>query len=65
MRRNNIMIPRPRSNFLSVQCVRCEEQKVLFSHATMDVFCNSCGEPIAKKTGARANILGKIINTLD
>lgn len=65
MRRDNIMIPKPRSNFLSVQCVRCEEQKVIFSHATMDLFCKSCGESIAKKTGARANILAKIINTLD
>jgi small subunit ribosomal protein S27e len=65
MRRDNIMIPKPRSNFLSVQCVRCEEQKVIFSHSTMDLFCKSCGESIAKKTGSRANILGKIINTLD
>jgi small subunit ribosomal protein S27e len=65
MRRDNIMIPKPRSNFLSVQCLRCEEQKVIFSHATMDLFCKSCGESIAKKTGARANILAKIINTLD
>jgi small subunit ribosomal protein S27e len=65
MRRDNIMIPKPRSNFLSVQCIKCEEQKVIFSHATMDIFCKSCGELIAKKTGSRANVLGKIISTLD
>ncbi|HET6800559.1 MAG TPA: 30S ribosomal protein S27e [Nitrososphaeraceae archaeon] len=65
MRKDTIMIPKPRSNFLSVQCTKCEEQKVIFSHTTMDLFCKSCGELIAKKTGARANILGKIINTID
>ena len=65
MRKDTIMIPKPRSNFLSVQCTKCEEQKVIFSHTTMDLFCKSCGELIAKKTGARANILGKIINTVD
>ncbi|MDP8941762.1 MAG: hypothetical protein M3M84_04395 [Thermoproteota archaeon] len=31
----------------------------------MDLFCKSCGELIAKKTGSRANILGKIINAID
>jgi len=31
----------------------------------MDLFCKSCGELIAKKTGARANILGKIVNAID
>ena len=65
MRKDTIMIPKPRSNFLSVQCTKCEEQKVIFSHTTMDLFCKSCDELIAKKTGARANILGKIINTID
>jgi small subunit ribosomal protein S27e len=65
MRKDTIMIPKPRSNFLSVQCTKCEEQRVIFSHTTMDLFCKSCGELIAKKTGARANILGKIINTID
>ena len=65
MRKDTIMIPKPRSNFLSVQCIRCEEQKVIFSHTTTDLFCKSCGELIAKKTGARANILGKIVNAID
>ena len=65
MRKDTIMIPKPRSNFLSVQCMKCEEQKVIFSHTTMDLFCKSCGELIAKKTGSRANILGKIINAID
>ncbi|MFZ0366343.1 MAG: hypothetical protein WAL21_01540 [Nitrososphaeraceae archaeon] len=37
----------------------------MFSHATIDINCKSCGNPIAKKTGGKASILGEIISTLD
>jgi small subunit ribosomal protein S27e len=65
MRRDHVMIPKPHSNFLTIQCIRCEEQNVIFSHTTMDLFCKSCGELIAKRTGSRASILGKHISVLD
>jgi len=48
-----------------VQCTNCQEKQVIFSHATSDINCKSCGNPIAKKTGGKATILGEIINTLD
>jgi len=59
------MIPKPRSNFLSVQCAKCGEKAVVFSHTTMDVNCKSCGEPVAQKSGSKANILGKVVSALD
>jgi small subunit ribosomal protein S27e len=65
MRKNNIMIPKPRSNFLAVQCTECEEKRVVFTHTTTDVYCKSCGQLIAKKTSAKANILGKVLGILD
>ncbi|HEY7227983.1 MAG TPA: 30S ribosomal protein S27e [Nitrososphaeraceae archaeon] len=65
MRRENILIPKPKSNFLSVQCTSCHETSVIFSHATSDINCKSCGNPIAKKTGGKATILGENISTLD
>ncbi|HEX6378272.1 MAG TPA: 30S ribosomal protein S27e [Nitrososphaeraceae archaeon] len=65
MKRENILIPKPKSNFLSVQCTSCKEKQVMFSHATSDINCKSCGNPIAKKTGGRANVLGEILTTLD
>jgi small subunit ribosomal protein S27e len=65
MKRENILIPKPKSNFLSVQCTGCKEKQVIFSHATSDINCKSCGNPIAKKTGGRANVLGEILTTLD
>jgi small subunit ribosomal protein S27e len=65
MKRENILIPKPKSNFLSVQCTSCKEKQVIFSHSTSDINCKSCGNPIAKKTGGRANVLGEILTTLD
>jgi len=65
MRKQNILIPKPRSNFLSVRCTSCQEKQVIFSHATSDINCKSCGNPIAKKAGGKSAILGEIISILD
>jgi small subunit ribosomal protein S27e len=59
------MVPKPRSNFLSVQCTECREKTILFTHTTTDIYCKSCGQLIAKKTGGKARILGKVLNILD
>jgi small subunit ribosomal protein S27e len=65
MKRESIMIPKPRSAFLSMQCAKCGEKAVVFSHTTMDVSCKSCGEPLAIRSGSKAIIAGKVLGTLD
>ena len=65
MKRENIMIPKPRSAFLSVQCAKCGEKAVVFSHTTADVSCKSCGELLAERSGSKAAILGKVLGALD
>ena len=65
MRKNNVLIPKPRSNFVSVQCTQCGETRTIFTHTTTDIHCKSCGQLIAKKGGSKANILGKVLNTFD
>jgi small subunit ribosomal protein S27e len=59
------MVPKPRSNFLSVECTECKEKTILFTHTTTDIYCKSCGQLIAEKTGGKAKILGKVLNILD
>lgn len=61
----NIMIPKPQSNFISVKCPQCGEKRIIFTHTTTDINCNSCGQLLAKKTGAKANVLGEVQNKLD
>ena len=65
MKRESIMIPKPRSSFLSVQCEKCGEKAVVFSHTTTDINCKSCGEPLAAKSGSLAMISGKVLGALD
>ena len=59
------MIPKPRSAYLSVECTKCGEKAVIFSHTTIDISCKSCGEPLAKPSGSKAAVLGKILGALD
>jgi small subunit ribosomal protein S27e len=65
MKRESVMIPKPRSAFLSVQCEKCGEKAVVFSHTTMDIACKSCGELLAEKSGSLAIISGKVLGALD
>jgi small subunit ribosomal protein S27e len=60
-----MMIPKPRSSFLSVQCEKCGEKTIVFSHTTANISCKSCGEPLAERSGSRAIILGKVLEALD
>jgi small subunit ribosomal protein S27e len=65
MKRESIMIPKPRSSFLSIQCPKCSEKAIVFSHTTADIACKSCGEILAEKSGSKAIILGKVLSALD
>jgi small subunit ribosomal protein S27e len=60
-----MMIPKPRSSFLSVQCEKCGEKTIVFSHTTSNISCKSCGELLAECSGSRAIILGKVLEALD
>jgi len=59
------MIPKPRSSFLSVQCEKCGEKNIVFSHTTINISCKSCGELLAEPSGSKANIIGKVLEALD
>ena len=60
-----MMMPKPRSSFLSVQCAKCGEKSIVFSHTTIKISCKSCGEPLAEPAGSKANIIGKVLEPLD
>ena len=62
---SKILVPVPRSRFLLVQCPDCGNEQVVFSHATLTVTCHMCGRVLAKPTGGKARIEGKVIKVLD
>ena len=65
MKRERMMMPKPRSSFLSVQCPKCGEKTIVFSHTTNNISCKSCGELLAERSGSKAKILGKVLEVLD
>lgn len=55
------LIPKPRSSFLRVKCLKCGNEQIVFSHATNIVKCNVCGTELAEPSGGKAIIKGEIL----
>ncbi len=64
MKRSKV-IPKPSSQFLSVECKKCNNSMVVYSHTTSKIYCKVCNELLAENTGGKAIIYGKIIKRLD
>jgi len=56
------LIPRPRSNFLRVKCVKCGNEQIVYSHAVNRVNCNVCGTELTEPRGGKAKIKGEILS---
>jgi small subunit ribosomal protein S27e len=55
------LIPRPKSVFLRVKCLKCGNEQIIFSHAVNKVACNVCGAELAESAGGKATIKGEIV----
>lgn len=55
------LIPRPRSSFVRVKCLKCGNEQIVFSSAVNKVNCNVCGTLLAQPSGGKAKIKGEIV----
>jgi len=55
------LIPRPRSSFVRVKCLKCGNEQIVFSSAVNKVKCNVCGVELALPSSGKANIMGEIV----
>jgi small subunit ribosomal protein S27e len=55
------LIPRPRSSFLRVKCLKCGNEQLIFSNIVNRVNCNVCGAELAEPSGGKAIIKGEVI----
>ena len=55
------LIPRPRSSFIRVKCLKCGNEQVVFSSAVNKVNCNVCGTELAEPSSGKAKIKGEIV----
>jgi small subunit ribosomal protein S27e len=63
--KENILIPKPNSAFLNIQCSKCGENNIIYSHTNSNIYCKSCNELIAERSGGKAKINGILISALD
>lgn len=47
--------------FVKVQCTDCENEQVIFSHASSEVNCEVCGKTLATPQSGKAEINTKIL----
>ncbi len=58
------LIPKPRSQFLKVKCLKCSNEQLVFERSSTYVKCTVCDELLAQPTGGKAKIRGEIIQPL-
>jgi small subunit ribosomal protein S27e len=63
--KENVLIPKPNSAFLNIQCSKCGENNIVYSHTTSNIYCKSCNELLAERSGGKAKINGNLTGTLD
>jgi len=59
------LIPKPRSRFIKVLCPKCKNEQIIFNKASTVVRCLVCNNVLAKPTGGKAEIYGKVIEVID
>ena len=58
------LIPKPRSIFLRVKCLKCANEQILFERTSTYVKCTVCDELLAQPTGGKATIRGEVLQSL-
>ncbi len=61
VKRNKEIIPRPKSCFNKVKCPNCGAERIIFDHTTTPIACKICNQELARPTGGKAIIFGKIV----
>lgn len=65
MKKEHIFIPKPNSKFHKLKCKECDEENIVYSHASTSITCKSCGNVIAEPTGAASTLHGEISGTVE
>jgi small subunit ribosomal protein S27e len=54
---------KPRSKFLKVACPKCKNEQIIFNKATSAVKCLVCGFDLIDRTGGKAKVKSKVLQT--
>jgi len=48
------LVPKPETKFITVKCMDCGNQQMVFERASSTVNCQVCGATIARPSGGKA-----------
>jgi len=65
LRKERVLIPRPKSAFLLVQCKNCGSEQVVFSNSTNKVHCMNCNAELVTPSGGKARLAGTSVRRVD
>ena len=51
--------------FVKVKCEGCKNEQVIFSKPSGEVKCLVCGEVLARNRGGKAEIVGKVLKSVE
>ncbi len=49
-------VQQPKSKFIRVKCLDCENEQIVFSHASTEVKCLKCEKVLAAPSGGKARL---------
>jgi small subunit ribosomal protein S27e len=58
------MIQEPKGKFVKVRC-ECKNEQVIFNKAASEVKCLVCDKALATPKGGKANLIGRVLETLN
>ena len=50
------IVQQPKSRFIRVKCLDCENEQIIFGNATTEVKCLKCDKVLAKPSGGKAKL---------
>jgi small subunit ribosomal protein S27e len=60
--KKKLLVPNPRSEFLSLRCPGCNTVTTAFSHSNVPIICEGCQAPIAFPTGGRIRLIDTVLS---
>ncbi|MBW3011823.1 30S ribosomal protein S27e [Candidatus Woesearchaeota archaeon] len=57
-------IKEPKSRFLKVRCVKCNNEQIIFGNASSQVNCLVCSKELAMPKGGKAAVKARVLEVL-
>jgi small subunit ribosomal protein S27e len=57
-------IKEPKSKFLKIRCLKCNNEQIIFGNASTKVNCLVCNKEVAKPRGGKVSVKARVLEVL-